>query len=67
MGASFLITLREGLEVALVLAIVLAYLRATDRRHLYRPVAIGAGVALDYLDLIKRNLPGEDEALVASY
>ena len=45
MGASFLITLREGLEVALVLAIVLAYLRATDRRHLYRPVAIGAGVA----------------------
>jgi high-affinity iron transporter len=46
MGASFLITLREGLEVALVLAIVLAYLRSTDRRHLFRPVAVGAGVAI---------------------
>ena len=32
-----------------------------------RCVAIGAGLALDYLDLIKRNLPGEDESLVGSY
>lgn len=44
-GASFLITLREGLEVALVLAIILAYL---DQRHepgLSRPVWIGSAVA----------------------
>jgi len=32
-----------------------------------RCVAIGAGVALEYLDLIKRNLPSEEESLVASY
>jgi len=30
-------------------------------------VAIGAGVALEYLDVIKRSLPTEEEALVASY
>jgi len=30
-------------------------------------VAIGAGVALEYLDLIKRNLPTEEESLIASY
>jgi len=32
-----------------------------------RCVAIGAGLALDYLDLIKRNLPGEDESLIGPY
>ncbi len=30
-------------------------------------VAIGAGVALEHLDLVKRNLPTESESLVASY
>jgi len=30
-------------------------------------VAIGAGMALEKLDLIKRNLPSEEESLVASY
>lgn len=30
-------------------------------------VAIGAGIALEYLDVIKRNLPTEEETLVASY
>jgi rod shape-determining protein MreB len=30
-------------------------------------VAIGAGIALEYLDLIKRNLPTEEESLIASY
>jgi len=30
-------------------------------------VAIGAGVALEYLDVIKRSLPTEEEMLVASY
>lgn len=30
-------------------------------------VAIGSGVALEYLDVIKRSLPTEEEQLVASY
>lgn len=30
-------------------------------------VAIGAGIALEYLDVIKRNLPTEEESLVAMY
>lgn len=29
--------------------------------------AIGAGIALEYLDIIKRSLPTEEESLVASY
>ena len=45
MGASFLITLREGLEISLILAIVLGYLAKTDRRSLFRPVAIGSVTA----------------------
>ncbi len=45
MGASFLITLREGLEISLVLAIVLAYLAKTGRRELFPAVAAGAGIA----------------------
>lgn len=30
-------------------------------------VAVGAGIALEYWDLIERSLPGEGESLVASY
>ena len=45
MGAAFLITLREGLEIALVLAVLLGYLAKTDRKHSMRGVALGAGVA----------------------
>lgn len=45
MGASFLITLREGLEIALVLAILLGYLAKTGRHDRMRGVAIGAGAA----------------------
>ena len=45
MGSSFLITLREGLEISLVLAIILTYLAKTNRRHLFRPVALGSAVA----------------------
>lgn len=45
MGAALLITLREGLEIALVVAIVLAYLRNTNRGELFRPVWHGTWAA----------------------
>ncbi|MCY7290428.1 MAG: FTR1 family protein [Cryobacterium sp.] len=44
MGVSFLLTLREGLEISLVLAILFAYLKKLDRRDLFP--AAWAGVAL---------------------
>ena len=46
MGASFLITLREGLEIAIVLAILIAYLVKTDRRSDLPAVWMGTGVAV---------------------
>ncbi|MFZ9698084.1 MAG: FTR1 family protein, partial [Ilumatobacteraceae bacterium] len=46
MGASFLITLREGLEVALVLAILIAYLVKSGRREEMPTVWKGAGLAV---------------------
>ncbi|TMK23214.1 MAG: iron transporter [Actinobacteria bacterium] len=42
MGSAFLIMLREGLEMALIVAIVLAYLRKTDRDADARMVWYGA-------------------------
>lgn len=42
---SFLIVLREGFEIALVLAIVLGYLLRTGNRDLFRAVWLGAGAA----------------------
>ncbi|GBD24051.1 Ferrous iron permease EfeU [bacterium HR29] len=45
MGYSFLITLREGLEAALILAIILGYLARTGHRQHWRPVWFGAGAA----------------------
>lgn len=45
MGASFLITLREGLEISIVLAILIAYLVKTERRSEVRAVWLGAGIA----------------------
>ena len=41
MGAAFLITLREGLEAALIVAIVMAYLRQLGRVEEFRWVAAG--------------------------
>lgn len=45
MGASFLITLREGLEIAIVLAILLSYLVKSGRASEANAVWRGAGVA----------------------
>jgi high-affinity iron transporter len=45
MGSSLLITLREGLEIALVLAIITAYLTKTGRRDRLDAVWVGAGAA----------------------
>ncbi len=45
MGESFLITLREGLEIALVIAILAAYLVKSGRGSMLRPMWIGVGSA----------------------
>jgi len=42
---SFLVTLREGIEIALVVAIVLGYLGRTGNRQHFRPVWMGVGAA----------------------
>jgi high-affinity iron transporter len=46
MGASFLITLREGFEAALIVAIVLGYLRQVGRQDTFRYVWLGVAAAL---------------------
>ncbi|HLZ70153.1 MAG TPA: FTR1 family protein [Dehalococcoidia bacterium] len=42
---SFLVTLREGVEIALVITILLGYLRSTGQRRHFREIWLGAGVA----------------------
>ena len=46
MGAAFLITLREGIEAALLIGIILAYLNAIGRRDRHGAVWAGVGGAL---------------------
>jgi high-affinity iron transporter len=46
MLSSFLITLREGLEAALIIGIVLAYLSRTGNRRGYKHVWIGTGIGI---------------------
>ena len=46
MAQSLLITLREGLEISILLVIVLAYLKRTNRANLIGPVWKGTGAAL---------------------
>jgi len=46
MLSAFLITLREGLEAALIIGIILAYLSATGKRQGFKPVWIGTSLAI---------------------
>ena len=46
MGAAFLITLREGIEAALLISIILAYLNAIGRRDRHSVVWAGVGGAV---------------------
>ncbi len=46
MGAALLITLREGIEAALVISIILAYLKAIGRRDRHGIVWAGTGAAV---------------------
>lgn len=46
MGSALLITLREGLEAALIVAIVLAYLKRLGREQDFRTVWTGTGAAI---------------------
>jgi len=46
MGSSFLITLREGLEAGLIIAIILAYLKSTNQRPHFRTVLVAALAAV---------------------
>ena len=46
MLSTFIIALREGLEAALIVGILVAYVVRTDRKHLLRPLWTGVAVAL---------------------
>lgn len=46
MGSALLLTLREGLEAALIVAIVLAYLKRLDRDKDFKTVWLGTGAAI---------------------
>lgn len=46
MLASFVITLREGIEAALIVAIILAYLKKANAQELAKPVYLGIGLGI---------------------
>ncbi|MBA4182130.1 MAG: iron transporter [Anaerolinea sp.] len=45
MAFSFLVTLREGVEMALIVAILLGYLRSVGQKRHFREIWMGVGVA----------------------
>lgn len=45
MAFSFIVTLREGIEMALIIAILLGYLRSVGQRRHFREIWLGVGVA----------------------
>ncbi len=46
MLSTFIIALREGLEAALIVGILVAYIIRTDRRHFLKPLWTGVGIAI---------------------
>ena len=74
MLSTFIIALREGLEAALIIGILLAYLVKTDRSHLRTPLWIGVSLAIAVslalgaiLSFTSRELtPGAEEAFAGS-
>lgn len=71
MLASFLIMIREGLEAALIVAIIAAYLRKTERRDLLKPMWIGVALAVALsmaagvvLHAIGQELPSDKRELM---
>jgi len=46
MLSTFIIALREGLEAALIVGILVAYIVRTDRRHYLKPLWTGVGIAI---------------------
>jgi high-affinity iron transporter len=64
MGQAFLITLREGLEIGLVVAILFRYVLTTERGELQRSLGIGAvsaGVVSLVAAILFYNLVGQFE------
>ena len=74
MVSTFIIALREGLEAALIIGILMAYLVKTNRSHLRRPLWIGVTLAIGVslalgaiLSFTSRELrPGAEEAFAGS-
>ena len=46
MAGAFLVTLREGLEAALIISIILAYLARTGNHRYFRNIWLGTGAAV---------------------
>jgi high-affinity iron transporter len=63
MAFSFLVTLREGVEMALIIAILLGYLRSIGQRQHFRHVWYGVGVAAAVCVAIGAGLEGASREL----
>lgn len=63
MAFSFLVTLREGVEMALIVAILLGYLRSVGQRQHFREIWAGVGVAAAVCLAIGIGLEGASREL----